>query len=312
MHVKSGSIVINDYFCVLNYFPKPDKLLQMQPVHTDIKLIDVEKVIAGKNPKLLKILPGFLILYLKRILHQDELNRAISRNADKMGLDFLDAILKEFGVNIQVRGAENVDQSKNYTVASNHPLGGIDGMALMLTMGRINPNIVMTANDFLMHIDNLKSLFMPVNKHGSNAGNIAALNDAMSSEKVVLFFPAGLCSRKIGNQIIDLEWKKTFLSQSRKHDRDILPVHISGKNTMFFYNLAKLRAKLRVKANIEMLYLVDEMFKQKNKNITITFGKPINVSIFNNRLKDMEWAAQVKAHVYKLEKDINAEFIPTY
>lgn len=283
----------------------------MQPEIKDIKLIDVEKVIAGKNPRLLKILPGFLINYLKRILHQDELNNAISRNRNKYGLDFLDAILQEFGVILNVRGASNINVNKNYVFVSNHPLGGIDGMALMLAIGRINPNIAMTANDFLMHLDNLKSLFIPINKHGSNANNISELNNTFASEKIVIFFPAGLCSRKVGNQIIDLQWKKTFLTQARKHNRDIVPVHISGRNTMFFYNLAKLRAKLGIKANIEMLYLVDEMFKQKNKDITITFGKPISISTFDKKVNDNEWASQIRSYVYKLEKDINAEFIPT-
>lgn len=283
----------------------------MQVENTDSRFIDIEKVIADKNPRLLKVLPRFIIRYLKRILHQDRLNDIIFRNRDKQGLEFIDAVLTEFNVNLKVIGANNVDASKNYVVVSNHPLGGLDGMALMLAIGRINPKIHMTANDFLMHLSNLKSLFIPVNKHGSNADNIRFLNDSLSSEKIVIFFPAGLCSRKIGNQIIDLEWKKTFLSQARRHNRDILPVHISGKNSSFFYNLAKYRNKLGIKANIEMLYLVDEMFKQDNKDIVITFGKPISINRFNSKIKDKVWATTLKQHVYNLENDPNTEFIPS-
>lgn len=283
----------------------------MHQENTVTKFIDVEKVIEGKNPRLLKVLPKFLIKYLKKILHQEKLNGIIYRNRDKYGIEFLDAVLKEFNVNIKVIGEHHLKGDNNLVAISNHPLGGLDGMALMLAIGRCNPSISMTANDFLMHIDNLRSLFVPVNKHGSNAENIESLNKTFESGKLVIFFPAGLCSRKVGSQIIDLEWKKTFLSQARKHGRDILPVHISGRNSSFFYNLARLRKKIGLKANIEMLYLVDEMFKQGNNDIVITFGKPISINHFDKRLKDKEWASKLRRYVYTLEKDANAEFSQT-
>lgn len=277
----------------------------------DPKLIDVDKVIAGKNPRLLKLLPGFIERYLKRILHQDWLNSIISKNRDKTGIDFLEAVLKGFNVNIKVLGESNFLPDKPYVVVSNHPLGGLDGMALMLVIGKINSKIAMTANDFLMHVENLKSLFIPINKHGSNAENIAILDQTFASDKVIIFFPAGLCSRKSGNKIYDLEWKKTFLSKARKFGRDILPVHISGRNSNFFYNLANLRKRLRIKVNVEMLYLVDEMFKQDNKDIVISFGKPIPVSTFNKSLSDKSWASLLRKHVYNLETNIDTDFSTT-
>ncbi|MFA6949550.1 MAG: 1-acyl-sn-glycerol-3-phosphate acyltransferase [Lentimicrobiaceae bacterium] len=277
----------------------------------DPKLIDVDKVIAGKNPRLLKLLPGFIERYLKRILHQDWLNSIISKNRDKAGIEFLEAVLKGFNVNIKVLGESNFLPDKPYVVVSNHPLGGLDGMALMLVIGKINSKIAMTANDFLMHVENLKALFIPINKHGSNAENIAILDQTFSSDKVVIFFPSGLCSRKSGNKIYDLEWKKTFLSKARKFGRDIMPVHISGRNSNFFYNLANLRKRLRIKVNIEMLYLVDEMFKQDNKDIVISFGKPIPVSTFNKSRSDKSWASLLRKHVYNLEKNIDTDFSTT-
>lgn len=283
----------------------------MQSQTSEPYYINVEKVIAGKNPKLLKILPRFIISYLKRIVHQDQLNTILDRHREKYGFEFLDAMLKEFNVKIHVRGEHNFSQKERLVVIANHPLGGIDGMALMLIMGRMNREIAMTSNDLLMHVENLRCLFVPVNKHGSNSDNIGSLHDAFASNKTVMFFPAGLCSRKNGKQIIDLEWKKTFLSQGRKYGRDIQPVHISGRNSEFFYNLARLRKKIGLKTNIEMLYLVDEMFKQDNKDIVITFGKPIPIEYFDKRLKDKDWVAELRKHVYKLENDADAEFSPT-
>lgn len=275
-----------------------------------VKFIDLEKVIAGKSERLLRLMPRFLLSYLKRVVHQDQLNDILNRHRTLYGHDFLEAIFKDFGVNIVVKGDENLLLTERFVVVSNHPLGGLDGMALMWAVGRKKPDIATPVNDFLMHLPNLKPLFIPVNKHGSNASNIAVFDETFASDKTVVYFPAGLCSRKIKGEILDLEWKKTFLSKARKSKRDILPVHISGKNSSFFYNLANLRKFLRIKANIEMLYLVDEMFGQKNKDIVITFGKPVPLEVFDKRRNDRDWAALLRKHVYKLEKNPETTFNP--
>lgn len=275
-----------------------------------VKFIDLEKVIAGKSERLLRLMPRFLLSYLKRVVHQDRLNDILNRHRTLYGHDFLEAIFKDFGVNIVVKGDENLLLTERFVVVSNHPLGGLDGMALMWAVGRKKPDIATPVNDFLMHLPNLKPLFIPVNKHGSNASNIAVFDETFASDKTVVYFPAGLCSRKIKGEILDLEWKKTFLSKARKSKRDILPVHISGKNSSFFYNLANLRKFLRIKVNIEMLYLVDEMFGQKNKDIVITFGKPVPLEVFDKRHNDRDWAALLRKHVYKLEKNPEITFNP--
>lgn len=268
-----------------------------------IKYIDLEKVIASKSERLLRLLPGFLLRYLKKTIHQNDLNGILNRHKDKVGQEFLHEILQEFGANIIVRGEENLLKANRFVVAANHPLGGLDGMALMYVVGKYIPGIVTPVNDFLMLLPNLKPLFIPVNKHGSNASNIALFNETFASDKTVVYFPAGLCSRKTGNEIIDLEWKKTFLTKARNYNRDILPVHISGRNSAFFYNLANFRKKIGLKANIEMLFLVDEVYKQKNKDIIITFGQPVPAGVFDKRYTDKKWAEKLKEHVYKLEKD---------
>ena len=268
-----------------------------------IRFIDLDKVIEGKSPRLRRNLPGFVVRFLKKIVHQDELNNALNKHKDKFGLEFLEVILKDFGVNITVKGDENLLKSERFVVVANHPLGGLDGIALMHAVGKRRPDIVSPANDFLMHLPNLRSMFIPVNKHGSNAANIAVFNETFASGKTIVYFPAGLCSRKTGGEILDLEWKKTFLSKARKYDRDILPVHISGRNSGFFYNLANLRKWLGLKANIEMLFLVDEMFKQKSKEIIITFGEPVQLGNLTKKHNDQKWAELLRSHVYKLEKD---------
>jgi putative hemolysin len=273
------------------------------------KTIDLENVIKAKNPKLLKVLPRFIIRYLKRVIHQDEVNAAIARNVDKYGLDFVYAILDEFKVNVKVINEDNIPNDGRYIIASNHPLGGLDGMALISAVGKKRKDIIFPVNDILMNLKNLAPLFIPINKHGRNTENIELFEKTFASNNMILYFPAGLCSRKQKNgKILDLEWKKTFISRAKQYQRNILPVHINGKNSNFFYNLSNFRKFIGIKANIEMLYLVDEMYKQRGKDIIITFGKPIPFETFDKRLNDIKWASKLKDYVYSLGTENKEDF----
>lgn len=275
-----------------------------QPTHNQQQFsrefINLEKIFSEKNPRLYKLAPGFVFAYLRRVIHQDEVNEALYNLRDKQGLDFVDEILERFGVIVQTYGLEHFPSTGRQLIASNHPLGGLDGLALMSEIGKVRRDFLFPVNDLLMNLPNLRSLFIPINKVGSNAENVRILNNTFAGNKLLLYFPAGLVSRKQKGKIIDLEWKKTFVSKAIQYKRDVIPVHISGRNTNFFYSLANWRKRLGIKANIEMLYLADEMFKQKDKIIKITFGKPIPYATFDNRFSRGEWAAMVKEHVYAL------------
>jgi len=267
------------------------------------KFIDIEGVIKEKNANLLRFMPGFLIRYLKKILHQDEINSFIDRHGHLTSFDFVEAIIKEFGVKVDIRGLEHYPAQGGCIVASNHPLGGLDAMALMDAIGKKRKDIKFIVNDVLLKLKNLEDLFIGVNKHGKNsAETLDTIDSLYASDITMLIFPAGLVSRKQNDGTIkDLIWKKSFITKSKKHERDIIPVHIKGNNTRFFYNLARLRGKLGIKANIEMFYLVDEMYKQKGHHITVTFGKSIPASVFTKEKTDQEWAQLMREHIYKLK-----------
>jgi len=264
------------------------------------KIVDVEEVIRNKNPHLLKILPGFILRYLKRIIHENEINSLLNKNRNKFGLDFVDAVLDEFGVKIVVKGEENIPKTGKYIIASNHPLGGLDGVALLSVVGKIRKDLIFPVNDILLYVPNSKELFIPINKHGSNTENIKIINDTFSSDVILLYFPAGLVSRKQSGKIIDLPWKKTFISKAKQFKRDIIPAYIDGRNSNFFYNFANLRTFLKIKSNIEMLYLVNETYKQKDKTVNIIFGKPIPYETFDKRNSYLKWAELMKGHVYNI------------
>ncbi|MCA6362577.1 MAG: 1-acyl-sn-glycerol-3-phosphate acyltransferase [Bacteroidetes bacterium] len=263
------------------------------------KFIDIEKVIASKNPKLLKWLPGFLLRYIKRILHEKDVNAFMAQNGHLKNFEFVRAVLEEFGVTLVVKGLENIPATGKCIIAANHPLGGLDGLALMEAAGQKRPDIQFLVNDILMNLKSLDELFVPVNKHGAQYA-MDSINNAYASDRPVLIFPAGLVSRKQENGIEDLVWKKSFITQSQRNQSPIVPTFIEGKNSKFFYNIEVWRRRLGIKANIGMFYLVDEMYKQKGKTITIIFGKPVMPETLTPQISPVEWSARLKAHVYAI------------
>ena len=231
-------------------------------------------------------------------------------------MPFVEAILKEFCVNVEVRDNRSlpvpttnvVPVTGRFIVASNHPLGGLDGMVLMQELGKIREDIVFPVNDLLMNVPGLRPLFIPINKHGRNTENAQLINETFASEKMILYFPAGLVSRKQrfqGKMVVrDLEWKNTFIKKAKKFQRDIIPVYVAGRNSEWFYNLARWRKHLGISANIEMLYLVDEMSKQFNKTITLVIGDIIPYTTFDKSKSESQWAAWVQEKVYKLGENL--------
>jgi putative hemolysin len=268
-----------------------------------IQLIHVQSILKAKNPALARLLPGFVTRYISRIIHEEEINEILSAYGDKFDLDFLDAVIRYFNVTLIVKGAENLPAEGRFIFSGNHPLGGFDGILLMHYLGGRYPAIRFLVNDILMNIKNIEGLFIPINKHGAHSKEAArSIDEVLTSNKQVLTFPAGLVSRKIKGQIVDLEWKKSFIQKSVKYQRDIIPFYVEGHNTRWFYSLAKMRKFLGLKWNIEMFYLPDETFRHKNKTFTIHFGAPIPYQTFDHSKNNDEWANWVKKIVYSLSK----------
>ena len=267
------------------------------------KFIDVEKLIASKNPKLLKRLPNFIIKYLKRILHQEEINQILDENKELMGIDFFLDIIKRFNITVVSHGLDNIPKTGGFIFSSNHPLGGMDAMALVKEISTVRKDIKFIVNDLLMNLENLKDLFVGVDKHKSNAKeSLQKVNDLFASDKAVFLFPAGLVSRRKKGKVRDLEWKKTFITRSKKQNKDIIPVFLDAKLSNFFYRLSNFREGLGIKANIEMMYLANELFKQKNEVIHIYFGEPISPASFDKNKSDKELAEELKNITYNLSK----------
>lgn len=263
------------------------------------KFVDIEKIIGNKNPRLLKWMPRFILRYVKRILHEDDINAFMKEHGHLRDLHFVHKVLEDFNTNLVVKGLHNLPEDGGFILAANHPLGGFDGLALMQAVGGKRKDIRFLVNDILLSLGTMDHLFVPINKHGSQYA-LAKIEAAYASDNAVLVFPAGLVSRKQEGQIKDLEWRKSFISKAVQYHKPVVPCYIEGRNSTFFYNLSLWRRRLGIKANLEMFYLADEMFKQRNKTITIIFGKPVPASVFDKSQTHKHWANKMKEHVYVL------------
>jgi putative hemolysin len=256
----------------------------------------------------MKFIPKSLVNWLIRTTHQEELNEFIWRSRDHEGADWLEDCVKFLDMDLKVEGFENLpekDSQKRYTFVSNHPLGGGDGVALGAILSRKYGNdIRLIVNDILMYLPGLAPLCIPVNTTTKKRerGYTTMVEDGFAGENNLLLFPAGLCSRKIDGKIQDLEWKKTFITKSVESQRDIVPIHFEGKNSDKFYRIANICKMLKLKVNVAMLYLPDEMIKNRHNTFTVKIGKPIPWQIFDKSRKPKEWAQWVREQVYELGK----------
>lgn len=271
------------------------------------KTIDIDEILKGKMGSKAKFVPGFVVSWLKRIAHQDQVNAFLWESRDKVGVDWLEECVKYLDMTLKIEGEDNLpspDDKRLYTFVSNHPLGGEDGVALGAIIGRhYDGRFRYLVNDLLMNLPGLAPLCIPINKTGKQNRNFPAMVEAgFRSDNHMLMFPAGLCSRRHNGVIEDIRWSKTFISKSVEYQRDIVPIHFSGQNSNFFYRLANFSDRY-LPFNLAMLFLVDEMYKNVHKTFEIKIGKPIPWQTFDRSKTPMEWAQFVKSKVYMLDKE---------
>lgn len=268
------------------------------------KTIDIEKVLRSKMGGKVKYVPRFVINWLKRLAHEDEVNAFLWENRDKEGTSWLEACVKYLDMDISIEGEENLPDKhdgKLYTFVSNHPLGGQDGVCLGAIIGRrYDGKFRYLVNDLLMFLPGLRPVCIGINKTGRQARDFPRMVEmGFQSDNHILMFPAGLNSRLIGGRIHDLPWKKTFVTKSVQYQRDVVPIYFSGRNSKRFYRIAKWQKIIGLKVNIAMLFLVDEMYKNRHKHFRVVVGKPIPWQTFDNRKKTVEWAKYVEERVYE-------------
>lgn len=268
------------------------------------KAIDIDRILKDKMGEKAKWIPKALVSWLKHIAHQDQVNAFLWESRDKKGTAWLEECVKYLQMTLKVEGMENLPDKncgRLYTIVSNHPLGGVDGVALGSIIGRhFDSHFRYLVNDLLMNLPGLAPLCIPINKTGKQSRDFPAMVKAgFESDNHILMYPAGICSRKRNGIIRDIPWSKTFITKSVEYQRDVIPIHFSGQNSNFFYRLANFSDRF-LPFNLAMLFLVDEMYKNVGKTFEVKIGKPIPWQTFDKSKTPKEWAQYVQDKVYEL------------
>lgn len=263
--------------------------------------IDIKKVIENKNKKLARRLPSFVYALIEKFVHLKEINEILQKYGDLSGAAFAEGALNYLDVSGRVKYTHEPAKNRRYLFVSNHPLGGLDGLIFINEISRRFGPSKFIVNDFLFNIKPLQDIFIPVNKTGKTSRiNLENIRHAYSAEYNICNFPAGLCSRLLQGKIADPPWHKNFVREAAESGRDIVPLFFSGRNSMAFYRLAKLRKFLGIKFNIEMLFLPHELFKQKGASFDMIIGEPITAQeIIESGKSAQEWCDYIREKVYE-------------
>lgn len=267
--------------------------------------IDLQEIINTRMPRSKRRwIPRFIVSRLEKIVCQDRLNEILHNTFPHTGTTFASAALKELDITVNVEGEENIPDDGRFIFASNHPLGGLDGIALISVLGQRygDDNLRFPVNDVLMNVRPLTNIFIPINKFGGQGRRATQLiNDTYDSDKQIIFFPAGLVSRRRKGVIADLTWQKAFVAKAIKSKRDIIPIYFEGQNSSRFYNMARLRQRLGLKFNFEQILLPSELCRAQGKTFTIRFGTPRKYTdLIESGLTPIQIAAEIRDYVYTL------------
>lgn len=274
-----------------------------------MEYINIAKIIRESDSKVLRKLPGFAVNILKKIIHEKELNRILEEYKDTEGFSFLESMLGEFNLKLDISGKENLPETSRCIFAANHPYGVVDGLIITHTVSGKYGSLKAIGNDAFMFIPPLRPFIFAVNVYGTNTKErIAALDELYASQSAITHFPAGKVSRKYSGQVQDGSWQKSFISKAVNHKRDIVPIHFFGTNSRLFYFVYGFRKLLGIKLTLELILLPHELFNKKGKTIKVVIGKPISHEMLDKRFTHQEWADRIRAHTYSLGTESEKPF----
>lgn len=264
-----------------------------------METIDIGRLLRSKNPRLAKWIPRFVVRWVERLVRLKKINYVLAHYGDQPPMEFIRSTLDYIGVTYTVHGAANIPPDGRVIFASNHPLGGLDGLMLAEAVTPYVPAVKLIVNDLLMNLEPLAPIFVPVNKYGSQSVEYARrLVEMYESDTAVITFPAGLCSRLIHGRITDPPWRRNFVQKAWESGRPVVPVYIEGRNSMFFYRFERLRKMLGIKLNLGTIFLPKEMFDQRGKHLDIYIGQPVELTQEHTA---REWVGIIREKAYALK-----------
>lgn len=284
----------------------------MQRENETVLQIDIKELLQEKAPKLAKWIPPFVVNYLSRLLHLDEINEFLVDNYTLEPHEFVKACNSHLGFTTEVEGGEGIEEllAQRPVIVGNHPLGGPESLALLEVLNGHGYETKMVSNYILSFLKPLAPLLIPV-LTGRDIKTIKNFRDHFAGDTPIIMFPAGICSRYLSDgTFFDYSWHFTFIKMARRYNRPILPIYIDGVNSKRFYRLSRVRNFLRIKPSLEAITLPDEMFKQRGKTIKVSIGNLITPENFESSDNNVLWADKIRNHVFLMRQNYLQNFDP--
>lgn len=269
-------------------------------------MISVERSLYEKFPRLAEgVARSFsqpVVDLLRKIVCEDNINRILGAYGRYTGFEFIEHTLADLEVSYSVANTdrENIPVEGGALIVANHPLGGLDALTLLQFVGSVRRDVRILANDVLMHLEPLRSLFIPINVFGgggASTGGMRGAYRALEEGQVVIVFPAGEVSRMRPNGVRDGRWSAGFVRMAKKTGVPVLPVHVAAHNSAMFYGVSMLAKPLAT------LLLAREIFGAARGRIGISVGQAVPASELDRDGRTTEQVAKaMRRHVYQLAK----------
>lgn len=265
-------------------------------------MINVEQAVTAKYPSLRhypRLMTAPFLALLKKLFYEERINRFLTAHGELEGVEFVEAVLDELEVDYAMASKDraNIPPAGRVVIIANHPMGGLDGLALLKLVSEVRKDVKIVANDLLMQFEPLQKLLLPVDNLGGKAGkkSLLAIHKALENEEAVIIFPAGEVSRIRPTGVKDGAWNSGFLKLAAKADAPILPVRIRAKNSSLFYTISTVYKPLSA------LMLPGELFKHRGKTIRFVVGAPVPKWAYDLPTLSLKRKAKLmKEHLFRL------------
>lgn len=265
-------------------------------------MINIEQAVIDKFPGFAnkpQLIRKPTISLLKRLIHENEINSFLLANDDARGFEFIDRVFEYFNFSYTVRAREkaNIPAIGRVVIFANHPIGSLDGLAILRLVSEVRPDVKIVANDMLAWFKALENLIVPLDNMtgGSARRSIRNVLHALENEQAIIVFPAGEVSRAHPTGIKDAVWRPGFLHFARKAKAPLLPIHIGAKNSLLFYSASMLYKPLGT------ALLAREMFNKRSRTIKFRVGELIPSDALESKsLHDRTLVKRLKKHLYKI------------
>jgi putative hemolysin len=265
--------------------------------------IDLKKVIEQLSPRFFTKYPSFLttgaLKLLERIIHLQKIQAFFEQYGDRVNWEFIEAVFEylDFRCLVSDEDRKKIPAKGNVICVANHPLGILDGLSLLKTIGTVRQDVKIVVSDLIAPVENLKALFLFYDLYSRTMQkkNIEKIKDSLLREEAIIFFPAGSVAKLTARGIRESTWRNGPVLFARKLGVPVLPMYVNAENSLLYYLITL------INPHFATLFLPHEMFKKRSHNITLKIGEVIPKEVFERRDIDiLTQTESLKNHVLEI------------